>query len=94
MAVQVLSPHPPHNADIHSIPHGQPEHSHTQSHAHADLEDKIPVAALDDGGPAIHPGNLTEPVWFKYEVSSGAPLQLPGPYCVQVFGFADAYEGG
>jgi hypothetical protein len=33
------------------------------------------VAAIDDGGPPMDPGNLTDPVEFDYEVS---PLTLSG----------------
>ena len=38
-------------------------------HLHPELEDHPKVAAIDDGGPPSHPGNLTEPVEFHYEVS-------------------------
>lgn len=40
------------------------------SHPHPELEDHPRVAAIDDGGPAVDPGSLTEPVEFAYEVSS------------------------
>jgi hypothetical protein len=48
-------------------------------HLHPELEDHPKVAAIDDGGPPSHPGNLTEPVEFHYEVSpysSAASLML------------------
>jgi hypothetical protein len=42
--------------------------------SHKKLGDKIPIAGLDDGGPAVHPGNLTEPVIFDYQVSALAKV--------------------
>jgi hypothetical protein len=44
-------------------------------HLHPELEDHPRVAAIDDGGPPMDPGNLTDPVEFDYEVS---PLTLSG----------------
>jgi hypothetical protein len=37
-------------------------------HLHPELEDHPRVAAIDDGGPPMDPGNLTDPVEFDYEV--------------------------
>lgn len=42
---------------------------HVVEHPHLELEDNPKVAAVDDGGPPIDPGRLTEPVDFAYEVS-------------------------
>jgi hypothetical protein len=44
-------------------------------HLHPELEDHPRVAAIDDGGPPMDPGNLTDPVEFDYEVSP-LPLQF------------------
>jgi len=37
-------------------------------HIHPELEDHPRVAAIDDGGPPVDPGSLTDPVEFEYEV--------------------------
>ena len=45
-------------------------------HLHPELEDHPKVAAVDDGGPAIDPGSLTEPVEYHFEVSSAHQAEL------------------
>jgi hypothetical protein len=42
-------------------------------HLHPDLEDHPRVAAIDDGGPPMDPGRLTQPIEFHFEVSSNLP---------------------
>jgi hypothetical protein len=54
-------------------------------HLHPELEDHPRVAAIDDGGPPMDPGNLTDPVEFDYEVCA-----LPSPSNEYANGIAGA----